>query len=207
MLRYLIFALFFSLSYFSVSAQRILTAEEAAQDPGDKKRQLVRYTVEQGDTAIEVYLNPITIFPERVFKNRKEQIKYTKMILNVKKVYPYSILISKTVNELEANLSTMKTDKERKAYLKLKEKELTKNFEKDIRDMTFTQGRILIKLVDRQTGQTSYDLVKRFKGNITAMFWQSIARIFSTNLKYEYDSEGEDLWIEEIVAKIENGLL
>jgi len=73
--------------------------------------------------------------------------------------------------------------------------------------MTFSEGRILIKLVDRQTGKTSYELVQQLRGNLSAVLWQSVARVFSTSLKYEYDKDGDDKWIEEIVARIENGTL
>lgn len=73
--------------------------------------------------------------------------------------------------------------------------------------MTYTQGRILIKLVDRETSHTSYELVKHFKGGVAAFFWQGVAKMFHTNLKYQYDPDGTDKWIEEIVAKIENGQL
>ena len=90
-----------------------------------------------------------------------------------------------------------------------KDNEIVHSFERedDIRDMTYSQGRILIKLVDRETSHTSYQLVKHFKGNLSAFFWQGIAKIFQTNLKYEYDPDGTDKWIEEIVARIENGQL
>ncbi|MCF6185115.1 MAG: DUF4294 domain-containing protein [Bacteroidales bacterium] len=101
----------------------------------------------------------------------------------------------------------MDNNRERRNYINEKEKELKKEFEGDIRNMTYSQGRILIKLVDRQTGNTTYQIVKHFKGGVSAFFWQGIARIFQTNLKYEYDPDGTDKWIEEIVVRIENGQL
>jgi hypothetical protein len=125
----------------------------------------------------------------------------------VKKVYPYALTINNIFKETEFVLAQMDNEREKKLYIKTKEKELKKEFEGSIREMTYTQGRILIKLVDRETGHTSYELVQHFKGNISAIFWQSIARVFSTNLKYEYDAQGDDKWIEEIVTKIESGTL
>ena len=203
----IIFILIFYILISESEAQIILSQEEMRNYPAGKEKQSATYTVENGDTIYNIVYNPIAIYPKRKFKNKKEEIRYTKMIMNVKKVYPYSILISETVNEINTELSKLKTEKQKRTYLDDKEKELTENFEHVIREMTFTQGRILIKLVDRQTGQTTYEVIKQFKGGFSAVFWQSIARLFSTDLKYEYDSKGDDQWIEEIVAKIENGEL
>jgi hypothetical protein len=76
-----------------------------------------------------------------------------------------------------------------------------------LRKLTFTQGRILIKLIDRETGHTTYEIVKELKGSLSAFFWQSVARIFGSNLKMEYDAKGDDRMIEDIVIRIENGML
>jgi hypothetical protein len=122
-------------------------------------------------------------------------------------MYPYAQEVKQVYNETELVLMTMDNRKDQKRYLDKKEKELQANFEDDIRNMTFSEGKVLIKLIDRETGQTSYELIKHFKGNISAVLWQSVARVFSTDLKYDFDAKGEDAWIEEIVSKIENGLL
>jgi hypothetical protein len=80
-------------------------------------------------------------------------------------------------------------------------------YEDDMREMTMTQGRLLIKLIDRETQNTSYDLIRDFRGKFSAAFWQGIARIFGTNLKEEYDAYGEDAPIELIINEIESGRL
>jgi len=162
---------------------------------------------ENGDTAFHYNMKPIIIYPKRVFKDKKIQKKYDKMVRNVKAVYPYSIIIKNIFVESEFVLRNMESNKERKKYIDEKEKELKREFEDDIRNMTYTQGRILIKLIDRETKHTSYELVKHFKGNMSAFFWQSVAKVFQTDLKYEYDPEGTDKYIEEIVSQIENGQL
>jgi len=100
---------------------------------------------------------------------------------------------------------TLTTDKERKKYVKQVEKEMRAEFEKDLRSLTISQGRLLIKLVYRETGATSYALVKELKGSLSAIFWQAIARIFGSNLKSEYDAEGEDRLIEQLIILIDNG--
>ena len=162
---------------------------------------------ENGDTAFFYKMRPVIIYPKRTFKSNRERKKYHRLIRNVKKVYPYSVVIKNIFVESEFVLRHMKNDRERKRYINQKEKELKKEFEDDIRNMTYSQGRILIKLVDRETSHTTYELVKHFKGGVSAFFWQGIAKIFQTDLKYEYDPDGTDKWIEEIVALIENGQL
>ena len=98
-----------------------------------------------------------------------------------------------------------KNDHDRKVLMKNAEAQLKTEFEKDIRDMTYSQGKILVKLIDRETGKTSYQIIKDFRGSIQALFWQTLARIFDGNLKLEYDPFGDDKDIEEIVLKIESG--
>jgi hypothetical protein len=162
---------------------------------------------ENGDTAFNYSMKPIIIYPKRVFPDKKIQKKYDKMVRNVKKVYPYSIIIKNIFVESEFVLKGMENNRDRKKYIDEKEAELKREFEDDIRDMTYSEGRILIKLVDRETSYTTYELVKHFKGNMAAFFWQSIAKLFQTDLKYEYDPEGTDKYLEEIVSQIENGQL
>lgn len=197
----------FSVTGTHVLAQKILSYEELLNPETSKKGDIVAMEINGTDTNYVVMMRPVVIFPERKFKNNRERRRYNRMVRNVIKVYPYSQIIKRIFIETELALRGMDNERERKHYIKRKEKQLKEQFEKDIRTMTYSQGRILIRLVDRETGRTSYEIIKHFKGNITAMFWQSIARIFSTNLKYEYDKEGEEKWIEEIVAKIENGQL
>ena len=184
-----------------------MSSEDLCNPEKRKKGQIVAIEIEGKDTAFHVQLRQVTIFPERKFKSKKEKKRYTRMIRYVKKVYPYSLIISNIYKETAIALDTIETKSEKRKYLKRKEKELKSEFEDVIRSMTYTQGRILIKLVDRQTGHTSYEVIKQLKGSVSAILWQSIARIFSTNLKYEFDAKGDDKWIEEIVAKIENGQL
>jgi len=161
----------------------------------------------EGDTTFNIQMRPVVIYPPRKFRSKRERKRYYRLVRNVKKVYPYSLIINRIFIESEFVLRHMENNRERRKYINEKEKELKREFEDDIRNMTYSQGRILIKLVDRETNHTTYELVKHFKGSVSAFFWQGIARIFQTNLKYEYDPDGTDKWIEEIVTKIENGQL
>jgi hypothetical protein len=104
-------------------------------------------------------------------------------------------------------LESIPDDKQRKKYLRQIEKDVFGEYEDDIRDMTISQGKLLIKLIDRETLNTSYELIRQYRGGLSAAFWQSIARIFGSNLKAEYDPYGEDAIIEIILQEIETGKL
>ncbi len=202
----LLLGLFILLS-LGVSAQKKISYDDLFNPEKKIKGRIASLEINGIDTSYVFKMRPVVIFPERKFKNKRERRRYNRMVRNVIKVYPYSQIIKRIFFETEYALHKIENKRERAKYIKRKEKQLKQQFEKDIRRMTYSQGRILIRLVDRETGHTSFEVIKHFKGKITAIFWQSIARLFSTNLKYEYDREGEEKWIEEIVAKIENGQL
>lgn len=168
---------------------------------------IVQGLIENGDTLIHIPLRTITIMPPFKFKSRRQQRRYTRLVLYVKKVYPYSIIVSDQLYEIHAHLDEYETKKDKNKYVKQKEEELKNQFEGQLRKLTFTQGRILIKLIDRETGYTTFEIVKELKGSLNAFFWQSIARLFGSNLKMEYDAKGDDRMIEDIVVRIENGEL
>lgn len=154
-----------------------------------------------------VVMDDIYVFPPRKFKNNRQRRIYGRLVNNVKLVYPYAKEAKNRMDEMEAHLATLQTEKERQTYIDQVEKKLFDDFEDDVRGLTITQGRILIKLIDRETGNTSYNILKNYKGSFTAFFWQSIARVFGTNLKEEYDRYGEDQMIEEIVLMIQYGYI
>ncbi len=161
----------------------------------------------EGDTVLHVFLRQITIKPPYKFKSRRERRRYSRLVRYVKKVYPYSQIIKVKLYEIHSALDTIETERKKKAYIKQKEAELKDEFEGQLRRLTFTQGRILIKLVDRETGATTYAVIKELKGSMSAFFWQSVARLFGSNLKSEYDAAGDDKMIEDIIIRIENGQL
>jgi len=130
--------------------------------------------------------------------------KYNKLKRNLIKVYPYAKWASAKFNEINARSLNM-SPRERRRYIRDEEKKAKEQFERDLRNFTYSQGKLLIKLIDRETGHTSYQIVKDLRGSFQAFFWQSLARLFSANLKAEYDSVGEDGMIEQIVRGIERG--
>jgi hypothetical protein len=168
--------------------------------------QLYDAIVVRGDTIPVVSLPPAKATAKRVFKNKREEKKYRRLIYHIKKAYPYAKLAGEKMREVEEEVKDM-TPRERKKRMKLLEKEIKRDYEGDLTKLTFTQGRILIKLLDRETGNISYDIVKEFRGGFTAWFFQGIAKMFDYDLKSEYDPDGKDKLIEQIVQKIERGEL
>jgi hypothetical protein len=158
-----------------------------------------------GDTIPVITLKEFSVVVPRTFSNPKEAEKWDRLKRDVKKAYPYAKIAGQKLKEYNDVLAEMKNEKERKAFLKVKEKEMKEEFENDLKKLTIKQGRILIKLIDRETGSTSYDLVKELRGSFSVFMWQSLARMFGTNLKDTYDAKGEDRAIEEIVKMIERG--
>ncbi len=159
------------------------------------------------DTIITATLPEYAVHAKLPRKLRAAARRNAKLVYNVKKVYPYAKLAGIKLMEYEEILKNAKNDAERKRLMKQAEEELKEEFEDDIKKLTFKQGIILIKLVDRETGNSSYVLIQELRGKFMAFFWQAFARLFGYNLKSEYDPDGEDKEIEEIVVMIENGQL
>jgi len=160
-----------------------------------------------GDTIAYIDIPGVFIFPNRKFKNKREETKYWKLVRDLKITYPYALLIKKKMEELNAKFLNLKTDKERKEYIKIAEKELRNEYEGELTDLTISQGRLLIKLVDRETGKTTYSLVKELRGTFQAVFWQTVAKIFGSSLKAVWDPNGDDKLTEELLVKIQKGYL
>jgi len=159
------------------------------------------------DSMPQVMIPEITIFPQPKDKSPRAMRKYTLLEYRVKKVYPIAKLAGIKIAEYNRVYLSFKTERERKDYVKKIEKELFATYEKEIRSMTISQGRILIKLIDRETGKSSFDIIKEFKGGFSAFFWQGIAHLFGNNLKSEYDAAKEDQMIEYIIWQIEMGMI
>lgn len=165
-------------------------------------------TLVDGDTIIVANLNPVTIIPPKpTFKSQMEERQYWRLVYNLKKVIPYAKMARVKLDEMNAHFITLETERERKQYAKKVEDSIRGEFEEQLKALTVTQGKLLIKLIYRETGSVSYDLVKEFRGGLSAMFWQTFARLFGLNLKTKYDPQGEDVLMEEIVVGIETGMI
>ncbi len=170
---------------------------------------LLQKVERNGVTMPEVEIKEVTIVGggSRSSARKRDFRKYEKLIYNIKKVYPYAIVVRERLNQVNEELKTIESERERKAYLKEVEKDVFAKYEDEIAHLTISQGKILIKLIDRETQNTSYELIKEYRGRISAAFWQGIARLFGTNLKAEYDRFGDDAAIEMILLEIEAGRL
>ncbi len=166
---------------------------------------ITRTVIIDGDTIPNVSIEEVVIFPRLIFKNRYRARRYRKLIRDVKRAYPYAIYAKNKLDQMESEFQSLTTEKEKKKYVKTIEKQLTDEFGKELKKLTITQGRILLKLIDRETGNTSYVLLKELRGTISAVFWQAIARLFGSDLKSQYEPQGDDFLVERVVRLIETG--
>jgi hypothetical protein len=160
-----------------------------------------------GVTMPEIEIKEVTVLPKARPERRNDYRKYEKLVYNIKRVYPYAIMVRVRLNEVNEAMKNITDEKARRDYMKSVEKDVFAEYEDDMRRMTISQGRLLIKLIDRETQNTSYELIRDYRGKFSAGFWQSIARIFGTNLKEEYDPYGDDALIELIINEIDAGRL
>jgi hypothetical protein len=181
--------------------------ELSAQEPQKDNSVITRTVVEGSDTLAIIELPEVRVYVRRDFEYLYLKRRYRRMIRNIKKAYPYALVAAIELKELDDHLATLENVEEHKAYIKKTEKEIMDQFEKEVKRLTVTQGIILVKLIDRETGRTSYQVIKELKGGITAFFWQGIARIFGNNLKTEYDPENKDKVMEDIILGIEAGFI
>ena len=172
-----------------------------------KEGTAMRYFVEEGDTTyIDDLPSPYIFYRPRNKGEIKKWRKYYRTIYNFKKVYPYALKAKEIIADADSTLACSGfNSREREKYLKQYEKRLFKEFEKPLRGMTVSQGRLLLKLLDRELGRTSYYVIKNYRGGAAAGFWQGIARIFGSDLKKPYDKYGEDKFIEELVVLYQQG--
>ncbi|MCL1944090.1 MAG: DUF4294 domain-containing protein [Candidatus Azobacteroides sp.] len=159
------------------------------------------------DTIPLIYLPDLYVFPKVTFRDKEEELKFLKLVRDVKKTLPYAKLIYGTLMETYEYIETLPTQKAREAHLKRMEADLFADYKPVLKKMSYSQGRLLIKLINRECNQNSYDLIKAFMGNGRAAFWQSMGLVFNMNLKSEYDPKEKDRAIEEVVQMVEAGVL
>ncbi len=162
-----------------------------------------------GEIIYEVLLTPLTVFPELKFKNKKEEEYYWRTVRDVKKALPYAKLISRTLTETYEYIETLPTKKEREEHLKEMESAVFKQYKPALKTFSRGQAKILVKLIQRQTDQTGYEIIKAFLGSFRAGFWQAFGRLFGVSLKGTYRPREvhEDAIIERICIEVEQGTL
>jgi hypothetical protein len=164
-------------------------------------------TVEGHDTVPFVYLKEVLVFPPLKFKNERERREYNRLVRDVKKTLPYAKMVYETLIETCEYIETLPDDKAKDAHLKRMEKELFKQYKPELKQFTLSQGKLLIKLIDRECNQSSYMLVGAFLGKFRAGFWNFFAGMFGASLKTEYDPKGKDAMTERVVQLVERGMI
>lgn len=161
------------------------------------------YAVVKGqDTFPLVWLPEVRVYASSRM-SAQERANYNRLRYNVMKVYPYAITAAYVLQDVDHELASKRTKKDRKAYLKSKENEMKARFKNELQDLTMTQGLILVKLINRQTGRDCYSIIKELRGGFNARISQTVATLFDNNLKTQYEPYGADSQIEAIVQEIE----
>ena len=180
------------------------------EDTDKQKRVLVALaTIIDGDTVPTFEMMEVTIYGKRIYPTARKQRKYDKLTRNVQKMYPIALEVKAILVETYLYMQTLQDDKAREEHLEKVEKGVWDQYYPIMRRCTLSQGKLLIKLIDRECNQTSYDLIKAFIGGFKAKFYQTFAALFGASLKKEYDPEhdDEDAMIEEIIWMIDNDML
>lgn len=164
---------------------------------------------EDGDTVAVINLRELTVFPPEKFKNRKEEEFFWRTVRDVKLTLPYAKLIAETLVETYEYIETFPTQKEREDYLKSMEKALFEQYKPVLKRFSKRQAKVLIKLIQRETHQSSYDIVKAFLGTFRATFWQGFGKLFGVSLKSEFkpDKNKEDATLDRIARRVEQGTI
>ncbi len=169
---------------------------------------VINATILGGDSIPHMDLEEIAIMAPVEFKSRREARKYWRLVRNLKRVLPYARVVNTTIAQMEVKLSAALTDKDRRKYIKTVEDSLWSQYEPELRKMTISQGRLLFKLVDKESSQNTYYWIEHYKGSFSAFFWQGVARIFGTNLKSGYDpGDPNDMMIDQLVKYIDLGYI
>lgn len=189
------------------------TETHTVEQPGSGMQPVFRgryhKVTEEGDTVLVVVFNEITVFPELKFKNRKEQEFFWKTVRDVKKALPYAKLICETLLETYEYIETFPTQEERERYLKEMESSVFNQYKPALKRFSRNQARMLVKLIQRETDQSGYDILKAFLGSFRATFWQGFGKLFGVNLKGSYNpsKDRNDAIIERICVAVEQGQL
>lgn len=161
----------------------------------------------KGDSIRVILLPELPVYPPLKFKSKKEYMRYNKLVKNVKRTLPIAKLIRYTIEETYEYLETLPTEREKQAHIKKVEKGIKKQYGPQMKKLTYSQGKLLIKLVDRECNQSSYEIVRAFFGPLKAGFYQAFARMFGASLKKEYDGEADDKMVERVVRLVEAGAI
>ena len=163
--------------------------------------------LDKGDSIQYVELNKIYVYPQLTFENERQRMEYNRLVYNVKKVLPIAKEVNKIIVETYEYLQTLPDKKSRDEHMKLVEADIKREYTPRMKKLTYAQGKLLIKLVYRETSSSSYQLIQAFLGSVRAGFYQTFAWIFGASLKKEYQPNGVDRLTERVVLQVESGQL
>ena len=196
MKRILFLAFFFSFMAVHMNAQEQTTTINGY---------LVPACIYEGDTIASLHMPTLYCFKPLVFKNKQQQQQYNRLVRNVKKTLPIAKEVNRAIIETYEFLQTLPDDKTKQKHLQAVEKSVKEQYTPRMKKLTLSQGKLLIKLINRETDSSSYELVKAFLGPFKAGFYQAFAAIFGASLKKEYHPDEEDAMVEQIVLLVESG--
>lgn len=196
-------------SIFAQSAEEIdaLPDSQKGIAPAMAYQVQVGKDVIAGQTVPAIILPTLYKYPDLKFKNDKERERYNRLVANVKRLLPIAKMAKYTIIETYDYVSTLKTKKEREAHIRAVEEELRHQYTPILKKLTRSQGRLLVKLIDRECNQTGYNIAKAFVGTFRANMYQTIAFCFGQSLNKKYDPEGDDRFTERVVRMVESGQL
>ena len=163
--------------------------------------------LDKGDSIQYVELNKIYVYPQLTFENERQRMEYNRLVYNVKKVLPIAKEVNKIIIETYEYLQTLPDKKARDEHMKRVEADIKREYTPRMKKLTYAQGKLLIKLVYRETSSSSYQLIQAFLGPIRAGFYQAFAWFFGASLKKEYQPNGVDRLTERVVLQVEAGQL
>jgi hypothetical protein len=165
----------------------------------------VSKVMHEGDSIQYMEMNNVYVYPQLTFKNKRQAQNYMRLVTNVKKVLPIAKEARMMLIETTEYLETLPNYKAKAEHMKRVEQDIFKTYKPKMKKLTYSQGKLLIKLIDRECHSSSYDMIKAFMGPLRAGFWQVFAWGFGASLKKEYDAQGVDRLTERVVLMVESG--
>jgi hypothetical protein len=175
-----------------------LTAQKGAYDT----LRVEAFITPEGDTIPTAWLPTVEVKSIMTAQAKKQWQEWTRLRNAVYVTYPYALRASMVINDVNSQLKNVADEKKRKEIIKLREKDLKRDFGDKVTNLSIYQGKVLMKLIKRETGNNCFELIKEYKGGLNAGFWQTVAYLFSSSLKQQYDPKGEDQQIELFVQEV-----
>lgn len=194
-----------ALLFFGCAVSLQALAQTDAGDPAFVPTVKVGKVLDHGDSIQYMEMSNVYVYPPMEFKSKRQQESYMRLVKNVKAVLPIAKDVRYLLIETAEFLETLPNKKAKDEHMKRVEASIFKEYKPKMKKLTYSQGKLLIKLIDRECHSSSYDMIKAFMGPIRAGFWQVFAWGFGASLKKEYDPEGTDRLTERVVRMVESG--